>query len=180
VILAIGEGRVEEGEPPYHKPSVFFKLTHPSDNFMSVLKSVVEALRSRGVASIFLNLDMGSGKTHLLTLLLHLFASYNLAPEQLSGYLDDYKTRTGYSEALANKTVVFAFDLRTPRLATRYLKLTERLLGKLGDYRAAELVKRAYEEGRLPNAKELAESIDKDINISDLGGRASLRGYAWR
>jgi hypothetical protein len=165
VVLAIGEGRVEEGGPPYHKPSIFFKLTHPSDNFMSVLKNVVEALRSRGIASIFLNLDMGSGKTHLLTLLLHLFASYNLAPEQLSGYLNDYKTRTGYSEALANKTVVFAFDLRTPRLATRYLKLTERLLGKLGDYRAAELVKRAYEEGGLPNAKELAESIGKDINI---------------
>ena len=165
VILAIGEGRVEEGGLPYHKPSIFFKLTHPSDNFMSVLKSVVEALRGKGVASIFLNLDMGSGKTHLLTLLLHLFASYNLAPEQLSGYLDDYKTRTGYDEALANKTVVFAFDLRTPRLVARCLKLTERLLGKLGDYRAAELVKRAYEEDKLPDAKELAESIDRSINI---------------
>jgi hypothetical protein len=165
VILAIGEGRVERGEPPYYKPSVFFKLTHPSDNFMRVLKSVVEALRNKGVASIFLNLDMGSGKTHLLTLLLHLFASYNLAPEQLSGYLDDYKARTGYNEALASKTVVFAFDLRTPRLATRYLKLTERLLSRLGDYRAAELVKRAYEEGRLPSARELAETIDKGFNL---------------
>jgi hypothetical protein len=165
VILAIGEGKVEEGGPPYHKPSIFFKLTYPSDNFVRVLRSVVEALRSKGVASIFLNLDMGSGKTHLLTLLLHLFASYNLAPEQLSGYLDDYKTRTGYDEALAGKTVVFAFDLRTPRLATRYLKLTEKLLSKAKNYRAAELVKKAYEEGKLPDAKELAESIDKSINI---------------
>jgi len=165
VILAIGEGRVEEREPPYYKPSVFFKLTHPSDNFLSVLKNVVETLRNRGVASIFLNLDMGSGKTHLLTLLLHLFASYNLAPEQLSGYLDDYKSRTGYNEALASKTVVFAFDLRTPRLATRYLKLTEKLLSKLESYRAAELVRKAYEEGKLPSAKELAESIDKGINL---------------
>jgi hypothetical protein len=165
VILAIGEGKVEEEEIPYYKPSNFFKLTYPSDNFMSVLKSVVEALSNRGVASIFLNLDMGSGKTHLLTLLLHLFASYILAPEQLSSYLDDYKPRTGYNENLAKKTVVFAFDLRTPRLATRYLKLTEKLLSKLGNYKAAELVKRAYEEGGLPNAKELAESIDKDINI---------------
>jgi len=165
VILAIGEGRVEEGEPLYYKPSVFFELTHPSDNFMSVLKSVVEALGNRGVVSILLNLDMGSGKTHLVTLLLHLFASYNLAPEQLSGYLDDYKSRTGYSESLAGRTVVFAFDLRTPRLATRYLKLTERLLSKLGSREAAELVRKAYEEGRLPSAKELAESIDKDINL---------------
>ena len=165
VVLAIGEGSVERGEPPYYKPSVFFKLTHPSGNFMSVLKSVVEALGSGGVASIFLNLDMGSGKTHLLTLLLHLFASYNIAPEQLSGYLDDYKSRTSYSESLADRTVVFAFDLRTPRLATRYLKLTERLLSKLGSLRAAELVRKAYEEGRLPSAKELAESIDKDINL---------------
>ena len=166
VVLAIGEGRVEGREPPYYKPSVFFKLTHPSDNFMSVLKSVVEVLSSSGgVASIFLNLDMGSGKTHLLTLLLHLFASYNLAPEQLSGYLDDYKSRTGYREDLAGRTVVFAFDLRTPRLATRYLKLTEKLLSKLGDKRAAELVRKAYEEGRLPNAKELAETIDKGLNL---------------
>jgi hypothetical protein len=164
VILAIGEGIVG-GEFLYHKPSVFFRFTHPSDNFVSVLKSVVEPLRKGGVASIFLNLDMGSGKTHLLTLLLHLFASYNLAPEQLSGYLDDYKAKTGYNEALANKTVVFAFDLRTPRLAIRYLKLTEKLLSKLGEYRAAELVKKAYEEGRLPDGKELAESIDKSINL---------------
>jgi hypothetical protein len=166
VVLAIGEGRVGEGEPPYYKPSVFFKLTHPSDNFLSVLKSVVEVLSSSGgVASIFLNLDMGSGKTHLLTLLLHLFASYNLAPEQLSGYLDDYKSRTGYSESLAGRTVVFAFDLRTPRLATRYLKLTEKLLSKLGSHGAAGLVRKAYEEGRLPNAKELAETIDKGLNL---------------
>jgi len=165
VILAIGEGRVEEGETPYYKPSVFFKLTYPSDNFMSVLKSIVEALRNRGVASIFLNLDMGSGKTHLLTLLLHLFASYNLAPEQLSDYLGDYKPRTGYDENLARKTVVFAFDLRTPRLATRYLTLTESLLRKLGSDGAAELVKSAYEEDRLPDAKELAEKIDKELNL---------------
>jgi hypothetical protein len=101
----------------------------------------------------------------LLTLLLHLFASYNLAPEQLSDYLDDYKSKTGYNEALAGRTVVFAFDLRTPRLAIRYLKLTEKLLSKLGSYRAAELVRKAYEEGKLPSAKELAESIDKDINL---------------
>jgi len=165
VILAIGEGRVEEGETPYYKPSVFFELTYPSDNFISVLKNVVEALRNRGVASIFLNLDMGSGKTHLLTLLLHLFASYTLAPEQLSDYLDDYKSKTGYDENLARKTVVFAFDLRTPRLATRYLTLTERLLRKLGSDGAAELVKSAYDHDKLPDANELAKRIDKELNL---------------
>jgi len=47
VILAIGEGRVKEGETPYYKPSVFFELTYPSDNFLSVLKSVVETLRNK-------------------------------------------------------------------------------------------------------------------------------------
>jgi Predicted ATPase (AAA+ superfamily) len=165
VILAIGEGRVEEGETPYYKPSVFFELTYPSDNFISVLKSVVEALRNRGFTSIFLNLDMGSGKTHLLTLLLHLFASYTLAPKQLSDYLDDYKSKTGYDENLARKTVVFAFDLRTPRLATRYLTLTERLLRKLGSDGAAELVKSAYDHDKLPDANELAKRIDKELNL---------------
>jgi hypothetical protein len=165
VILAIGEGRVKEGETPYYKPSVFFELTYPSDNFVRVLKSVVETLRNKSVASIFLNLDMGSGKTHLLTLLLHLFASYNLAPQQLSGYLDDYKSKTGYDENLAGKTVVFAFDLRTPKRVTRYLTLTESLLRKLENYDAADLVKRAYEEDRLPDATELVEKIDKNLNL---------------
>jgi hypothetical protein len=108
---------------------------------------------------------MGSGKTHLLTLLLHLFASYTLAPKQLSDYLDDYKSKTGYDENLARKTVVFAFDLRTPRLATRYLTLTERLLRKLGSDGAAELVKSAYDHDKLPDANELAKRIDKELNL---------------
>jgi len=165
VILAIGEGRIEEEKTPYYKPSVFFELTYPSDNFLSVLRSVVDTLRNKSIASIFLNLDMGSGKTHLLTLLLHLFASYNLAPEQLSGYLDDYKSKTGYDENLARKTVVFAFDLRTPKRVTKYLTLTESLLRKLENYDAADLVKRAYEEDRLPDATELVEKIDKNLNL---------------
>jgi len=164
VILAIAEGKTE-GEFPYYKPSVFFNLTYPSDNFISVLRSVVETLERKAVASIFLNLDMGSGKTHLLTLLLHLFASYKMAPQQLSGYIDDYKSKTGYSEKLASKVVVFAFDLRTPKLASRYLKLTEILLKSLENHEAAEIVKKAYEEGRLPDAKTLAENIDKNLNI---------------
>jgi len=164
VILAIAKGKTE-GEFPYYMPSVFFNLTYPSDNFISVLRSVVETLERKAVASIFLNLDMGSGKTHLLTLLLHLFASYNLAPQQLSGYIDDYKSKTGYSENLASKVVVFAFDLRTPKLASRYLKLTEKLLNSLENYGAAEIVKKAYEEDRLPDAKTLAESIDKNLNL---------------
>jgi hypothetical protein len=164
VVLAIGKGRVEDGEP-YYKPSFFFTLTHPSENFINVLKNVVEVLGNKNAASIFLNLDMGSGKTHLLTLLLHLFASYNLSPQQISDYLSDYKSRTGYSEALARNTVVFAFDLRTPKLIVDYLELTERILHKLEDYEAMELVRKARESGRLPDAKKLAETINRNFNL---------------
>jgi len=57
---------------------------------------------------------MGSGKTHLLTLILHLYA---VCPEDYAMYLpllEDYIREGCYSQQLAKDTVVLAFDLRTP------------------------------------------------------------------
>jgi hypothetical protein len=165
VVLAIAEGRAYEGEWPFYKPSTFFRLTHPTNNFINVLKTVIDNLSSGSVATIFLNLDMGSGKTHLLTLLLHLFASCSLSPEQFFEYIDEYKIKAGYSEALARQTIVVAFDLRTAKLAYRYLKLTEKLLSRIDAYDAANIVKRSCESNRMPDPMELAKEIPGNVNL---------------
>jgi hypothetical protein len=165
VVLAIAEGRTYEEGWSFYKPSLFFSLTHPTSNFINILKTIIDNLSSKGVAAIFLNLDMGSGKTHLLTLLLHLFASCNLSPQQCSEYVGEYRTKAGYGEGLANKTVVVAFDLRTPKLAYRYLKLTEKLLSKIGAYNAADIVRKGCESNKMPDPKELAEKIPEDVNL---------------
>jgi predicted kinase len=165
VILALAEGIVGEGELPYYKPSIFFSLTHPTENFIKVLKSIVESLKSGGTTALFLNLDMGSGKTHLETLMLHLFVSCNIAPQQCHGYLEDYKGKAGYSEDLARRTVVFAFDLRTPKLAYRYLRLTEKTLEAAGLPGVADIVRQARENGRMPDPQRLAGMLPEDVNI---------------
>jgi len=165
VILALAEGIVGEGELPYYKPSIFFSLTHPTENFIKVLKSIVESLKSGGTTALFLNLDMGSGKTHLETLMLHLFVSCNIAPQQCHGYLEDYRERAGYSEDLARRTVVFAFDLRTPKLAYRYLKLAEKTLEAAGLPGVADIVRQARENSRMPDPQRLAGMLPEDVNI---------------
>jgi hypothetical protein len=165
VILALAEGIVGEGELPYYKPSIFFSLTHPTENFIRILKSIVESLRSGGTTALFLNLDMGSGKTHLETLILHLFVSCNIAPQQCHGYLQDYRERAGYSENLARRTVVFAFDLRTPKLAYKYLRLAEKTLEAAGLPGVADIVRQARENGRMPDPQKLADMLPEDVNI---------------
>ena len=165
VILALAEGTVGEGELPYYKPSIFFSLTHPTENLIRILKSIVESLRSGGTTALFLNLDMGSGKTHLETLILHLFVSCNIAPQQCHGYLEDYRGKTGYSENLARRTVVFAFDLRTPKLAYRYLRLAEKTLEAAGLPGVADIVRQARENGRMPDPQKLADMLPEDVNI---------------
>lgn len=167
VILDILESsqRVGSGsELEYYIPSVFFDLTELTESFAKVIRKVVEILSNKDASAIFLNMDMGSGKTHLLTLLLHLFASCNLSPERCRDYIGEYR-RTGYSEKLAGNTVVIAIDMRSVGNVFKFLKLTEKILSKLQAYGAAEIIKKSVEKEELPDPKELAESIPKDINI---------------
>jgi len=164
VVRSIVEGSPYEGEEYYHRPSVFFALTYPTQNFLKIVESVVQTFINGGAKGIFLNLDMGSGKTHLLTLLLHLFATCNLVPNQCTD-IQDYK-RVGYDTKLAEKTVVFAFDLRTPKTVySHQLKLTKIILERMGLKEAAEIIERSIAEERMPDPHRLAEAIPRDVNI---------------
>ena len=149
----------------YHRPEIFFDNTMLTESFAKIIREVIEGLASKGVGGIFLNLDMGSGKTHLLALLLHLFVSCRLNPHTCNNYLDEYRKKTGYNENLAKKTVVIAADLRTPENIFEHLKLTELILRKMEAYDAASIVENSIDQRELPSSKKLAESIPKDAHI---------------
>ena len=150
---------------PYYRPEVFFENTELTDSFAEIIRGVITSLMHESVAGIFLNLDMGSGKTHLLALLLHLFASCQLNPVLCSEYLNEYRRRTGYTERIANKTVVIATDMRTPESLFDHLKLTEIILRNMGAYEAAKIIRDSIEHRKLPNPKELAEKIPDDAHM---------------
>jgi len=156
---------LKEARWAYYRPETFFENTELTDSFTEIIKQVVEGLENGSVSGIFLNLGMGSGKTHLLSLLLHLFVSCRLNPFLASEYLDEYRTRTGYSEALARKTVVIAVDMRTPESIFEHLKLTEIILRDMENYETAGIIKESIEDRRLPDPKELAEKIPEDKHI---------------
>ncbi len=57
----------------FAKPDYFLPITELTDQFKSLLKDVVSAFKERNQLFIPLNVEMGSGKTHFLVLLFHLF-----------------------------------------------------------------------------------------------------------
>jgi hypothetical protein len=54
-------------------PTLFIRITYPTETLRSIIRDVTDAITSGKTYTLLLNLDMGSGKTHLLTLLYHLF-----------------------------------------------------------------------------------------------------------
>jgi hypothetical protein len=69
VISAITGNRLSE----FADPIWYVKVTYPTETFKSIIRDVTNAITSGKTYALLLNLDMGSGKTHLLTLLYHLF-----------------------------------------------------------------------------------------------------------
>ncbi|ADV65587.1 hypothetical protein [Desulfurococcus mucosus] len=147
------------GAWPYYRPEVFFDNTELTEGFAEIIKNIVNTLSSRGVDGIFLDLDMGSGKTHLLTLLLHLFASCRFNPNVCTRYIRDYGKKTGFNLELAENTIVIAADMRTPESIYEYLKLTAGILRWAGAIDAANHIEESLSNRRLPDPVKLAQSI---------------------
>ncbi len=164
IIRAIALNVTGEAQWLYYRPDVFLENTVLTDSFKNVIRDVVDTLRNGSVGGVFLNLDMGSGKTHLLALLLHLFVSCRLNPGLCEGYIDEYEY-LGYSRKLAEKTVVIAVDMRAPENLFEYLKLTEIILRNMEVYRGAEIINESIRKMELPDPKKLAESIPEDLHI---------------
>lgn len=151
----------------YSNPQLFIELTYPTDSMKVALSLVFGALRAKRdrFAALLLDADMGSGKTHLLALLLHLF--YSLKKW-------DYftrKLRTTLEKLLGDDVVelekpvaVLAVDLKTGS-AAETLKLFEDSLRLAGDHAAADLIKEAdYDPSRISGVN-LVKSINAKTSL---------------
>jgi hypothetical protein len=164
VVAALAEGRTDL---PYADTGSFLRLTQLTGNFKEILRAVHSALSSKSSLSLFLDLDMGSGKTHLLTLILHLYAA---CPEDFMLYLpllEEYIREGCYNPQLAKDTVVLAFDLRTPGEVYRFpLELLARQLRRTGVREEVVVeVRKLAESGLTPDPRRLAEMIPDDKHV---------------
>jgi hypothetical protein len=165
VVAALAEKRL--GDLTYANTSELLRLTQPTRNFKEILRMIRSALDERGRMTLFLDLDMGSGKTHLLTLILHLYA---VCPEDPTFYrplLEEYEREGCYSPRLAKDAVVLAFDLRVPRDVYRSpLKLLARQLERMGvKAEVIEKLKELAERGARPDYQWLAQAIPADKHV---------------
>jgi hypothetical protein len=158
---------------PYVNPDYFMKITYLTNNFEQILRDIFIALNNGGTYATMLNFDMGTGKTHLMTLILHLFSTipnkYDTLRISMPAKLERLRT-LGYNIDITKRTTVLAIDLRHPSLRD-LIEAFEKSLESTGDGVAAqyiaERIKKSTEDEIFYNlsARELAEKINGRTNI---------------
>jgi hypothetical protein len=158
---------------PYVNPDYFMKITYLTKNFEQILKDIFIALNNGGTYATMLNFDMGTGKTHLMALIFHLFTTIPNKYDTLSISIPTKLGRLrelGYNIDITKRTAVLAIDLRHPSLRD-LIEAFEKSLESTGDGVAAqyiaERIKKSTEDEIFYNlsARELAEKINGRTNI---------------
>jgi hypothetical protein len=151
----------------YANPQLFIEQTQPTGSMSAILTQVLGAIQgTRGrLVAVLLDADMGSGKTHLLALLLHLFYSLKKQPK-LRGKLGSALAQLlGEGiDALDKPAAVLAVDMKTGS-ASETLKLFADSLRMAGDRNAAELIEKAEYDPRRINGEELAKAINDKTSL---------------
>ena len=151
----------------YANPQAFIELTQPTQSMSAVLTHVLGALQGtqRRFVAMLLDADMGSGKTHLLALLLHLFYSLKKWPRFRRGLGAALAQLLGEgADVLDAPAAVLAVDMKTGS-ASETLKLFAESLKAAGDYGAAELVEKGNYDPRRLNGEELAKAINAKTSL---------------
>jgi len=142
----------------------FIGLTVLTENFKVVLGELFRHLERGEPFAIWLNLDMGSGKTHLLRLILYLLDAHGdlrYHKEILKEYYE-----LGLKEEVVKHTAVLAIDLRTPmNMWDVFLPFFAESLRRAGEQKAADYVRQCAENGVMPEAHELARVLSKGTRI---------------
>jgi len=140
---------------------LFVKTTVLTDTFKSILGEVFGALSRNGVFTKWLNLDMGSGKTHLLALITYLLYAYKSFEEEL----EDYR-KLGLSRDIAEKTALLIIDMRTPsEIPTTFFPFFAESLRRVGESDAANYIKSCVERGETPIAVELVRKLKRATRL---------------
>jgi hypothetical protein len=158
---------------PYVNPDYFMKITYLTNNFEQILRDIFIALNNGGTYATMLNFDMGTGKTHLMTLIFHLFSTipnkYDTLRISMPAKLERLRI-LGYNIDITKRTAVLAIDLRHPSLRD-LIEAFKKSLESTGDGVAAqyiaERIKKSTEDEIFYNlsARELAEKINGRTNI---------------
>jgi len=138
----------------------FVETTILTDTFRKILEKVFEALHGNSVLTKWLNLDMGSGKTHLLALITYLLYAYDSFEE-----LEEYH-RLGLDRDIAKKAALFVSDLRTPSEILRtFFPFFRESLRRVGEEDAAHYVDACIGRGEIPEASELVRRFKRDTRL---------------
>jgi hypothetical protein len=151
----------------YANPQLFIELTQPTESMSAVLLHVLGAVKgTRGrFVAMLLDADMGSGKTHLLALLLHLFYSLKKWPKFKYGLGAALAQLLGKDiDAIDKPAAVLAVDMKTGS-ASETLKLFAESLKETGDHGVATLIEKAEYDPRRLNGEELAKLINTNTNL---------------
>jgi len=151
---------------PYADPAFFLPSTVLTPGYRDILKRIKEMLENRTCGSFLLNFDMGTGKTHLLTLILHLYGVCARDPDAYGAYLGGFMAERLYDPMLAAKTVVLAIDMRAPgEVFSKQLRFFAKQLEQVGALRAARIVEEAARGDRAPDSMTLAREIPRDVHV---------------
>ena len=148
-------------------PQLFIEITQPTGSMSAVLSQVLGAVKgTRGrFAAMLLDADMGSGKTHLLALFLHLFYSLKKWPQLRSKLGAALAQLLGDNiDAIDEDVAVLAVDLKTGA-ASETLKLFAESLETADDHDAAELIEKANYDPRRISGEELAKTINAKTSL---------------
>jgi len=160
--LAAAAGRHLSGEA-----IEFIESTVITENFERILREVYAAVARGGTFKMFLNVDMGFGKTHLLTYILYTL----YGREDLLRTVDpDVRRRLenlGLGEAGRRKVALFAFDFRhlNREHFNAAFSLLEQTLALAKEDVAAKLVKEAREVGEVPSVARVFDRVSRDVAV---------------
>ena len=158
---------------PYVNPDYFLKITYFTDNFRKVLKDIFAALESGGTYTTMLNLDMGTGKTHLMTLIFHLYSTIPSRYKELEISARNKimaLKELGYDLKTSQRTAILPIDFRHPSFKDM-IRAFEKSLKLTGDEEAARYIARNIEKSEDMeiftniSARELAEKINRRTNL---------------
>ncbi|NPA70001.1 MAG: hypothetical protein GXO26_04270 [Crenarchaeota archaeon] len=147
---------------------IFLSRTYITEAYRAILEDIFKVLKEGGTYILYLDVEMGSGKTHLLTLLMHLYyklplIGFNLINECARTTLLELE-KIGYDREIAKRTVLVAADLRSSRFA-HVIRLLKNSLTVAGVSKRIieEIDKFVDTPSKL--GRELAELLDESKNV---------------
>ncbi len=158
---------------PYVNPDYFLKITHFTDNFRKILGDIFVALNNGGTYTTMLNLDMGTGKTHLMALIFHLFSTVPRKYKELEISARNKVValrELGYDIKASIRTAILPIDFRHPSFKDM-VKAFEESLKFTGDEEAAQYIAKSIERCEdietfnNISARELAGKINRRTNL---------------